>query len=57
MTSIDEAADYDAWFRRQVQIGLEQATAGLLIPAEEVEAEFAARRQETRRRLRERPSD
>lgn len=46
-----EAAEYDAWFRRQVQIGLDQANAGQLIPAEEVEAEAAARRAETRRKL------
>jgi predicted transcriptional regulator len=38
-------AEYDAWFRRQVQIGLDEADAGLLIPVEEVEAEFAARRE------------
>ncbi len=46
-----EAVDYDAWFRRQVQIGLDSAHAGKLIPAEEVEAEAAARRAETRRKL------
>lgn len=46
-----EAADYDAWFRQQVQIGIDQANAGELIPAEEVEAHFAARRAATRRRL------
>jgi predicted transcriptional regulator len=38
-------AEYDAWFRRQVQIGLDEADEGLLIPGEEVEAEFAARRE------------
>jgi predicted transcriptional regulator len=46
-----EAAEHDAWFRRQVQIGLDSANAGHLIPASEVEARFAARRAETRRRL------
>jgi predicted transcriptional regulator len=46
-----EAADYDAWFRREVQIGLDSANAGNLIPAEEVEAEAAAWRAETRRRM------
>lgn len=46
-----EAHDDDAWFRRQVQIGLDQANAGELIPAAEVEARFAARRAATRRRL------
>ena len=42
-----EAAEDDAWFRRQVQIGIDQANAGQLIPAEEVEAEFRARRAAT----------
>ena len=27
-----EAAEHDAWFRRQVQIGLDSANAGSLIP-------------------------
>jgi predicted transcriptional regulator len=36
--------EYEEWFRRQVQIGLDAADAGELIPAEEVEAEFAALR-------------
>ncbi|SFW37027.1 CopG family ribbon-helix-helix protein [Nitrosovibrio sp. Nv17] len=46
-----EAAAHDAWFRRQVQIGLDSANAGNLIPAAEVEARFAAKRAATRRRL------
>lgn len=46
-----EASEHDAWFRRQVQIGLDAANAGKLIPAEEVEAQFAAKRAATRRRL------
>ena len=46
-----EAAEHDAWFRRQVQAGLNSANAGRLLPAEEVEAEFAMRRAETRRKL------
>lgn len=46
-----EAAEHDAWFRRQVQVGLDSANAGHLVPAEEVEAEFASRRAETRRKL------
>lgn len=46
-----EAAAHDAWFRRQVQIGLDSANAGNLIPASEVEAKFAAKRAATRRRL------
>ena len=47
----EEAAEHDAWFRRQVQIGLDSANAGNLIPAAEVEAKFAAKRAATRRRL------
>jgi len=44
-------AEYDAWFRREVQIGLDQANAGLLIPHEKVEAYFAAKREATLRQL------
>lgn len=47
----EEAAANDAWFRRQVQVGLDSANAGNLTPAAEVEARFAARRAVTRRRL------
>ena len=39
-----EAAEHDAWFRRQVQAGLDSANAGRLIPAAEVEARFAEKR-------------
>ncbi|WP_275098115.1 CopG family ribbon-helix-helix protein [Sedimenticola hydrogenitrophicus] len=46
-----EAAAHDDWFRRQVQIGLDSANAGDLITAEEVEAEAAAWRAETRRKM------
>ncbi|WP_028241749.1 CopG family ribbon-helix-helix protein [Stutzerimonas azotifigens] len=46
-----EAAEHDAWFRRQVQQGVDSANAGDLLPAEEVEAEAAAWRAETRRRM------
>ncbi|WCE94330.1 CopG family ribbon-helix-helix protein [Acidithiobacillus ferriphilus] len=46
-----EAAAHDTWFRRQVQMGLDSANAGNLVPAAEVEARFAARRMATRRRL------
>ena len=46
-----EVAEHEAWFRRQVQIGLDSANAGKLIPAAEVEAKFAAKRAATRRRL------
>lgn len=44
-----EKADYDAWFRAQVQAALDDPRPG--IPAEEVEAEFAARRAETLARM------
>lgn len=46
-----EVAEHDAWFRRQVQIGLDSAQGGHLVPAAEVEARFAAKREATRRRL------
>lgn len=46
-----EATAHDAWFRRQVEIGLESANAGHLIPAADVEARFVARRAATRHRL------
>ena len=44
-----KAAEHDAWFRRQVQAGLDSANAGRLIPAAEVEAQFAEKRAATRR--------
>lgn len=44
-------AEYDVWFRRKVEAGLAEANAGDLIPAAEVEAKFATRREATRRRL------
>jgi predicted transcriptional regulator len=47
----EEAAEHDAWFRRQVQTGLDSANAGDLISAAEVEAEAAAWRAETRRKM------
>ena len=46
-----EVVEHDAWFRREVQVGLDSANAGNLIPSEKVEAEAAARRDKTRRRL------
>jgi predicted transcriptional regulator len=42
--------DYEAWFRRQVEAGLQDAAAGRLVPDEAVKAEFAARRAANRRR-------
>ena len=44
-------AEYDQWFRRQVQIGIDAADAGELIPSEEVEAEFASLRSVYPRKL------
>jgi predicted transcriptional regulator len=44
-------SEYEEWFRRQVQIGIDAADAGELIPAEEVEAEFAALRAVSSREL------
>ena len=46
-----EAAEHDAWLRRQVQMGLDSANAGELLSSEEVEAEAAAWRAEVRRKL------
>jgi len=45
------AGEHDAWFRRQVQAGLDSANAGRLVSGTEVEAKFAARRAATRQRL------
>ena len=47
----EEASAHDAWFRQEVQAGIEAANAGDAISAEEVEAEAAAWRAETRRKL------
>ncbi len=46
-----EAAADDAWFRRHVQIGLDSANAGDMIPAAQVEAEAEVWRAETRRKI------
>lgn len=48
-----ETAEHDAWFRREVQIGLDAANAGDVVSAEEVEAEAVAWRTETRRKMTE----
>lgn len=45
-----EAAEHDAWFRRQVQAGLDAANAGDLVPDEQVEAEAEAWRAEMQRK-------
>ena len=44
-------AEYEQWFRCQVQIGIDEADAGHVIPSEEVEAEFAALRAASLRNL------
>ncbi len=46
-----EISEHDAWFRSQVQVGLDAANAGELIAAEDVEAEAAIWRAETRNKL------
>lgn len=46
-----EVAEHDAWFRSQVQAGLDAANAGEVVSAEEVEAEAAIWRAETRRKM------
>ena len=46
-----ETAEHDAWFRRQIQAGLDAATAGDVISTEEVEAEAAVWRAETRHKI------
>ena len=46
----DVKAEYDRWFRRQVEIGLDSARAGHLVPDDAVEAEAVSWRDATRRR-------
>jgi len=41
----------DAWFRQQVQAGMDSANAGNLVAAADVEAKFSARRAATRSKL------
>lgn len=48
-----EQAEHDAWFRRQVQVGLDAAEAGDVVPGDQVEAEAVA----WRKRLREQQAD
>lgn len=52
----EETAAHDAWFRRQIQIGLDSANAGDLISAAEVEAEAQAWRAEMLRKKEDVPS-
>ncbi|WP_323018590.1 hypothetical protein [Castellaniella sp.] len=46
-----DAAQYDAWLQDKVRRSRASADAGNLIPAAEVEAQFAARRAKTRQHL------
>ena len=46
-----EAAEHDAWFRREVQVAVDSANQGSLQSMADVEAQFAARRAATRLRL------
>ncbi len=46
-----QAAEYDAWFRLQVQQGIAEADAGKVIPHHDAEARFAARRESVRSKL------
>lgn len=46
-----EAAEHDAWFRREVQVGIDAANAGELVSAEDVEAEAAAWRATVRQKM------
>ena len=46
-----EAVEHDAWFRQQVQVGLDSANAGDVIPVAEVEAEAEAWSAEMRRKM------
>ncbi len=39
-----EAASYDAWFQKQVEIGLDEANAGQLVAQDEVKSRFEAKR-------------
>lgn len=49
--SQSEAGEYDAWFRRKVAEGIADARAGRVIAGEDVEAEFAERRNATLRKI------
>ena len=39
-----EAASYDAWFQKQVEMGLDEANAGKLVAQDEVKSRFEAKR-------------
>lgn len=44
-------ANYDKWYLQEVGAGLLSAKANLVVSAEDVEATFSARRDETRKTL------
>lgn len=44
-----DAAGYDDWFRGKVKRAIDAADAGDLIPGDEVDAEFAQLREQTRK--------
>ena len=48
-----EDPEYDAWFREQVQIGLDQINRGEVIPHETVERRWEAMRAELLQRIKE----
>lgn len=47
----EQTKSYDTWFYEQVQAGLQEAGAGLLIPDAEVEADAAAWRAKAQEKL------
>lgn len=47
----EDSEEYERWFRERVRQAVESANAGNLVPAEEVEAAFSARRAALRSRL------
>jgi predicted transcriptional regulator len=51
VTEQREPPGYDAWFRAEVQLGIEAANSGKLVSGEKVEAEFARRRAVSRQKL------
>lgn len=47
--SLEEAEAYDAWFRSEVQAGLDEADAGETVPNDQAVAEMRARIEERRK--------
>ena len=48
-----EDPEYDAWFREQVQIGIDEADRGELIPHEEMKRWFAQQKADLIRKIEE----